>query len=97
MRNKHCRVTGKRSLQTTYTNMTRKQPINVLLTIHVNCLNKQSGFSIAPAAQYYSVARERVKIYSIAHLITRDHCRKKGPYCTYKFQYKLNACVEMYA
>ena len=27
----------------------------------VNCLDKQSGFSIAPAAQYCSVARDRVK------------------------------------
>ena len=28
----------------------------------VSCLDKQSGFSIAPAAQYCSVARERIKV-----------------------------------
>ena len=36
-----------------------EQLINMLLT--TKCLNKLSGFSIAPAGQYCSVARERVK------------------------------------
>ena len=68
VRNKHFRVARKHSLQTTYSNMTRKQLINVWMTTKSQPLNdKESGFSIAPVAQYCSVACERVKIIQYKH------------------------------
>ena len=45
--------------------------INMLLTTKcVNCLDKQSGFSIAPAAQYCSVARERFNLVTTMLLVS---------------------------
>ena len=46
----------------------------------VNCLDKQSGFSIEPVAQYCSVAHERVKAQ-----IVDFWCGWDGGRCTFIF------------
>ena len=60
VQNKKCCVLQENIVSKLLTLYDQEQLINMLLTKSVNCLDKQSSFSIAPAAQYCSVAHERV-------------------------------------